>query len=81
MAESIAKSLDAKVIYHKVDLANFAAGLQSRQYDLSIGATFATPQRATAVLFTRPIFYADYTGVVKKGQAGNFPNWQSISNE
>ena len=78
MVESIAKSLDAKVVYHEVDLANFAAGLQSRQYDLSIGATFATPQRATAVLFTRPIFYAGYTGVVKKGQAGNFPDWQSM---
>lgn len=78
MIESIARSLDAKVVYHEVDLANFAAGLQSRQYDLSIGATFATPQRATAVAFTQPLFYAGYTGVVKKGQAGNFPNWQSL---
>lgn len=78
MVESMAKSLDAKVVYHKVDLANFAAGLQSHQFDLSIGATFATPQRATAVLFTRPVFYAGYTGVIKKGQGGGFPNWQSL---
>ena len=45
-----------RVVYHKVDLANFADELQSNQYDLSIGATFATPQRATAVAFTRPAY-------------------------
>lgn len=78
MIESIAKSLDAKVVYHKVDLANFAAGLQSRQFDLCIGATFATPQRATAVLFTRPIFYAGYTGLAKPQNAKSFPTWQSM---
>ncbi len=78
MIESIAKALDAKVVYHKIDLANFAAGLQSRQFDLCIGATFATPQRATAVMFTRPIFYAGYTGVAQKGKAASFTNWQSL---
>jgi polar amino acid transport system substrate-binding protein len=78
MIESIAKSLDAEVVYNKVDLANFAAGLQSRQYDLSIGATFATPQRATAVLFTTPLFYAGYTGVVRKGTSGRYGKWQDL---
>jgi polar amino acid transport system substrate-binding protein len=78
MIEAIAKSLDAKVVYNKVDLANFAAGLQSRQFDLSIGATFATPQRATAVVFTRPIFYCGYTGVGKKGSAAKFLKWQDL---
>jgi ABC-type amino acid transport substrate-binding protein len=78
MIESIAKAMDVSLSYHKVDLANFAAGLQSHQYDLSIGATFATPQRAVAVLFTRPIFYAGYTGVVPKGKAKGFPTWQSM---
>ena len=78
LIESIAKSLDAKVIYHEVDLANFAAGLQSRQFDLCIGATFATPQRATAVLFTRPIFYSGYTGVTTKGRSEKFKTWQLL---
>lgn len=78
MVESMAKALDAKVVYHKVDLANFAAGLQSEQYDLSIGATFATPQRATAVAFTRPIFYSGYTGVVQKGQGAKYSTWQDL---
>jgi ABC-type amino acid transport substrate-binding protein len=65
-------------VYNKVDLANFAAGLQSRQYDLSIGATFATPQRATAVAFTRPLFYAGYTGLVPKGQGAKYTRWQDL---
>jgi len=78
LVESIGKALDAKVVYHKIDLANFAAGLQSRQYDLCIGATFATPQRATAVVFTSPIFYAGYTGVVKKGEADKYKTWQDM---
>lgn len=78
LIESIAKSLDAKVIFHKVDLAQFAAGLQSRQYDVSIGATFATPQRAAAVLFTTPIFYSGYTGVVTKQSTLNPTTWQEL---
>lgn len=78
MIEAIAKALDAKVVYHKVDLANFAAGLQSREFDLSIGATFATPQRATAVTFTSPLFYCGYTGVAKKGESAKYGKWQDL---
>lgn len=78
LVQTLGKALDAKVVFHKVDLANFVAGLQSQQYELSIGATFATPQRATSVLFTRPIFYAGYTGVCKKGQASRYSTWQSL---
>jgi len=78
LVQALAKAVDAKPVFHKVDLANFVAGLQSKQFDLSIGATFATPQRATAVLFSRPIFYAGYTGVSKKGQASKYTDWQSI---
>lgn len=78
MIEAIGKSLDAEIVYNKVDLANFAAGLQSHQYDVSIGATFATPQRATAVLFTNPLFYAGYTGVAKKGKGAAYQKWQDL---
>jgi polar amino acid transport system substrate-binding protein len=78
MIESIGRALDAKVVYHKVDLANFAAGLQSRQFDVCIGAVFATPQRATAVLFTRPIFYTGYTGVERKNATASFSSWQDL---
>ncbi len=78
LIEEIAEALDVKVVYEKVDLANFVAGLQSHQYDLSIGATFATPQRATAVAFTRPIFYSGYTGVVLPGHEGKYKKWTDL---
>lgn len=47
--------------------ANFVAGLQSGQFDLSIAGTFATVTRATAVEFTKPVSYLGYSAVVKKG--------------
>jgi polar amino acid transport system substrate-binding protein len=47
--------------------ANFAAGLQSGQFDMSIAGTFATIQRAAAVEFTKPISYLGYSAIVKKG--------------
>lgn len=81
LVEKIATTLDAKVVYHKVDLAQFAAGLQSREFDLSIGATFATPQRATAVLFTNPIFYSGYTGVVPKDSKLEFTSWKDLDRQ
>ncbi len=47
--------------------ANFAAGLQSGQFDFSMAGTFATIKRAAAVEFTNPIHYLGYSAVVKKG--------------
>jgi polar amino acid transport system substrate-binding protein len=47
--------------------ANYAAGLQSEQFDLCIAGTFATIQRAASVEFTKPIFYLGYSAIVKKG--------------
>lgn len=49
--------------------ANFAAGLQSGQFDLSMAGTFATIQRAAAVEFTKPINYLGYSAIIKKGDA------------
>jgi len=47
--------------------ANFVAGLQSGQFDLSIAGTFATVARAAAVEFTKPVSYLGYSAVIKKG--------------
>ncbi|MBU2091923.1 MAG: transporter substrate-binding domain-containing protein, partial [Alphaproteobacteria bacterium] len=47
--------------------ANFAAGLQSGQFDFSMAGTFATIKRAAAVEFTNPIHYLGYSAIVKKG--------------
>lgn len=46
--------------------ANFAAGLQSGQFDLSILGTFADVARGSAVIFTKPYIYLGTGAVVLK---------------
>jgi ABC-type amino acid transport substrate-binding protein len=69
---AIGKALGVKVAFVEVDLARFAAGLQSNLFDVSIGPTFKTIQRATAVSFTNTVFYLGYDGIVRKGKTGEF---------
>ena len=78
MIEQIAKELRWKVEYKQVDLKNFAAGLQSGEFDLSIGATFSSPGRATGVAFTRPVFYLGYSGVAPADQASRYKSWEDL---
>ena len=78
MIEQIAKDLRWKIEYRQVDLKNFAAALQSGDFDLSIGATFSSPNRASGVAFTRPIFYLGYTGVTTPGKSEQFKRWEDV---
>jgi len=78
MIEQIAKELKWKVEYKQVDLKNFAAGLQNGEFDLSIGATFSSPGRATGVAFTRPVFYLGYSGVAPADQASRYKSWEDL---
>ncbi len=68
----IAEQLKVNVEFVEVDLAKFAAGLQTGAYDVSIGPTFRTIPRASSCAFTRTIFYLGYDGVVAKGKGGKF---------
>ena len=63
----IAKMIGVEPEFIETTWANFAAGLNSDQFDVSIAGTFATIQRAGAVEFTKPISYLGYSAVVKKG--------------
>jgi ABC-type amino acid transport substrate-binding protein len=63
----IFKAIGVEVVLVETTWANFAAGLQAGQFDMSIAGTFATVQRAAAVEFTKPIHYLGYSAVVKKG--------------
>jgi ABC-type amino acid transport substrate-binding protein len=63
----IFKTINVEPEFIETTWANFAAGLQSGQFDLSMAGTFATIQRAAAVEFTRPIHYLGYSAVVRKG--------------
>lgn len=63
-AKAIAEDMGVKPVFIETTWANFVAGLQSGQFDMSIGATFATVKRAMAVDFTTPIFYLGSVAVV-----------------
>jgi polar amino acid transport system substrate-binding protein len=81
VVEQIAADLRWKVEYKQVDLKNFAASLQSGEFDLSIGATFSSPSRASGVMFTRPLFYLGYTGVTTAGKVQQFKTWLDIDKQ
>jgi polar amino acid transport system substrate-binding protein len=78
MVEQIAKELKWKVEYKQVDLKNFAASLQAGDFDLSLGATFASPNRASGVAFANSIFYLGYTGVTTPDKVGKFKTWADL---
>jgi ABC-type amino acid transport substrate-binding protein len=61
------KTVNVEPEFVETTWANFAAGLQSGQFDFSMAGTFATIQRAGAVEFTKPIHYLGYSAIVKKG--------------
>ena len=60
-------TVGVEVEFVETTWANFAAGLQSGQFDFSMGGTFATIQRAGAVEFTKPIHYLGYSAIAKRG--------------
>lgn len=67
MVNYMAETLKLKVRWTETTLANFAAGLQSRQYDFSVGPTFITIPRSVPVAFTQPVAYVGNSAVVKSG--------------
>ncbi|QDT78245.1 putative amino-acid ABC transporter-binding protein precursor [Gimesia maris] len=75
---AIGEELGVEVEFIEVDLAKFTAGLQNDLYDVSVGPTFRTIKRARVVAFTETIFYLGYTGITKKGRAGEFATEQDI---
>lgn len=77
--EHIAEQLKVKPVYHETNLANFASGLQSGQYDLSIGPTFRTIPRATSVTFCRPLTYIGNAAVVRKGDAAKYDSLEKLA--
>ena len=64
MIEEIAGNLKVKVEWHQTSLATFIAGLNSYQFDFSVGPTFITIPRSTSVLFTDPVLYVGNSAVV-----------------
>jgi ABC-type amino acid transport substrate-binding protein len=65
-AKLIFKMVNVEPVFVETTWANFVAGLQSGQFDLSLAGTFATVPRAAAVEFTKPISYLGYSAIIKK---------------
>ena len=60
--------MNVEPVFVESTWANFVSGLNSGQFDFCIAGTFATILRASAVQFTRPIWYLGYSAVGKKGE-------------
>lgn len=65
--EYILGVIKVKPVYVETTWAGFTAGLQAGKFDISIGLTFATIPRSTAVAFTRPLEYMGSSAAVRKG--------------
>ncbi|WP_149537703.1 substrate-binding periplasmic protein [Siccirubricoccus phaeus] len=63
----ICQAINVEPVFVETTWANFTSGLNSGQFDLSVAGTFATILRASAVQFTRPIWYLGYSAVAKRG--------------
>ena len=77
-ARQIAAGLQVKATFVEVGLADFAAGLQNNEYDVSLGPTFKTIPRAQAVAYTRSIYYLGYIGVAKKDAAAKYRDQNAV---
>lgn len=64
--KALTTEMGVKPVFVETTWANFVAGLQSGQFDMSIASTFATVKRAMVVDFTVPLFYLGSVAVVKK---------------
>jgi polar amino acid transport system substrate-binding protein len=76
----IARQADWKIEFVETDWSGFTAGLNSGRFDLSIAPTFVTIPRALSVSFSRPLFFAGNSAVVRKGET-RFSDIASLDRE
>jgi polar amino acid transport system substrate-binding protein len=65
--EYICENMQVRCEYTELTWQSFVAALQSGRIDLSIASTYSTISRATAVAFSRPIYFLGYKGVTRTG--------------
>ena len=58
--------------------ATFPSALQSNQFDVFVGGSFATPRRAAAVDFSRPVMFMGHSVTVRKENAGKFKSMADL---
>ncbi|HEX3556379.1 MAG TPA: ABC transporter substrate-binding protein [Thermoanaerobaculia bacterium] len=62
----IARLSNWQLEFVETDWSTFPAGLAAGRFDVSIAPTFVTIPRAEAVAFTRPLFFAGNSALVRK---------------
>lgn len=63
--KEIARVNNWNIEFVETDWANFAVGLDSRRFDISIVPSFVTVPRALSVYFTKPLFYAGNSAIAR----------------
>ena len=78
--KEIARLNNWQLKFIETDWAGFSAGLNSGRFDLSIVPTFVTVPRALSVYFTRPLFFAGNSAIVRIND-DRFTTIESIDRE
>ena len=76
----IAEVSNVRLEFVETTWATFMDGLQSDQFDLSIGATYRTIPRAMEVAFTKPIIYIG-NGAIVRNDDGRFTTIEDFDRE
>jgi ABC-type amino acid transport substrate-binding protein len=63
--KEIAKVNKWETEFIETDWAGFTAGLDSGRFDISVVPTFVTVPRALSVYFTKPMFFAGNSAIVR----------------
>ena len=58
--------------------ATFPSALQSNQFDVFVGGSFATPRRAAAVDFSRPVMFMGHSVTIRKESAEKFKSMADL---
>lgn len=58
--------------------STFASGLQSDQFDVFVGGSFATPRRAMAIDFSRPVMYMGHSASIHKRDAAKYKTMRDL---
>jgi ABC-type amino acid transport substrate-binding protein len=72
------EQLGLEVEFIETKWATFASGLQSNQFDVFVGGSFATPKRAAAVDFSRPVMFMGHSIAVRREDAGKYKTMADI---
>jgi ABC-type amino acid transport substrate-binding protein len=72
------EQLGLEVEFVETKWATFPSALQSNQFDVFVGGSFATPRRATAVDFSRPVMFMGHSVTIRREDAGKFKSMADL---